>query len=75
MEAGFWKVDTVLTPSRCQTATKLQDTDPGVGKHSLRHRKARAGLGVPRSARRPGHLLLRFIDTQVTLDAEEELIT
>jgi hypothetical protein len=44
-----------------------------VGKHSLRCRTARAGLELPRPVIRPGLLVLRLLDIQVRLEAEEEL--
>lgn len=38
----------------CWAVGKLQGTTPGLGKHSLRHRKTGAGLGVPGPVKRPG---------------------
>lgn len=52
---------------------KPWDTVPGVVKRSLRHGTAGAGSGVPRPARRPGHLGLRISDTHALLEAAEML--
>ena len=52
---------------------KPGDTAPGVGKHSLRCGTAGTGSGVPRPARRPGHLCLRISDTHALLEAAEML--
>lgn len=40
--------------SECQAVRKMRDTAQGVGKHSLRHGIAVAGLGVPGPAGRLG---------------------
>jgi hypothetical protein len=46
---------------------------PGVGKYSLRRGTARASVGVPGPVVRLGCLVLRLLDTQAPLGAEEEL--
>lgn len=43
---------------------------PGVGKHSLRYRKA--GSGIPRPVMRLGCEILRIIDIQALLGITEE---
>ena len=47
----------------------------GVGKGSLRHRTDRAGSGVPRPARRTGHLVLRHLGSLEPLGTTEDLTT
>lgn len=51
----------------------LRHYPTGRGAQSEIPGRARAGLMVPRPARRLGHLVLRFLETQVPLKAVEDL--
>lgn len=52
-KAECWANDCTY-PTWCWAIGKHQDIAPGVGKHSLRHGKVWAGLGVPGPVTRPG---------------------
>ena len=68
---------TVLVPHRHWAGVRSwepQDTAPGVvGEHSPNTGTVGVGSGVPGTAGRLGHLILRFLGTQALLDEEEEL--
>lgn len=67
---GLWVPDhaySMLSLGGCQS----NDTALGVGKHNLKQGTARAVSGLPRPARSPERLVLRFLDTQASLGARK----